>query len=230
MSRTTSTESLPPATLYPSDLRDIEAELDERSAEVSISIVSQASQITSTYESVDDLLADPLVPEHVTDYQLWFETDEGEGVIYANSTDSDKHEIRLYGDFAWKNEIYTVINSIISSNVNSWRNRFQEYELRIANLFSTILAGFFFLQIIPTGPFYPADHRIPILSILFALFLAGAIATGNRHEAFPYVTIYTVDEKEVDQRKNAWWNIIYLVIFAWLFMWVLRFLWPFLPI
>lgn len=143
MSQTTDIESLPPVTLYPNDLREIEAELDERSAEVSISIGSQTGEISSTYDSIDDLLGDPLAPKYVTNYQLCFETDESEGVIHANSTDSDEHTIRLYGDDIWKSEISTTIKSIISSNVNPWKDRFQEYQLRIANLFSTILTGFF---------------------------------------------------------------------------------------
>jgi hypothetical protein len=224
-----STKPLPPVTLYPSDLREIEAELDERNAEVLISIGSQAGQVTSAYESVDDLLDDSLAPEQVTDYQLRFETEEGEGMIYANSTDRDEHKVRLHGDAEWKNEIYTSISSIVSSNMDPWRDRFQENDLRIMNLFSTILTGFFFLQIIPTGPFYPAEETIPILSILFALFLTVAVATGNRHEAFPYVTIYTVKDGE-DHVEKSWKNIIYLVAFAWLFMWILRIFWPLLPI
>jgi hypothetical protein len=230
MSRTADTESLPPVTLYPNDLREIEAELDEKGAEVSISVGSQTGQIASTYESIDDLLGDPLAPKCVTNYRLCFETDEGEGVIHANSTDSDKHTIRLYGDGMWKTEISTSIKSIISSNVNPWRDRFQEYELRIVNLISTILAGFFFLQIIPTGPFYPAEHTLPILSIFFALFLTGAIATGNRYEEFPYVTIYTVNKEDVNQRRSGWRNVIFLVTSAYGFMWILRYIWSVLPI
>lgn len=147
MSRTADTESLPPVALYPNDLREIEAELDERGAEVSISVGSETGQIASTYESIDDLLGDPLAPKYVTNYRLDFEADEGEGVIHANSTDSDEHTIRLYGDSVWKTEISTSIKSIFSSNVNPWRNRFREYELRIVNVISTILAGFFFYRL-----------------------------------------------------------------------------------
>lgn len=230
MSRLTETESLPPTTLYPEDLKEIEAELREEDTEILISVSSQVREISSTYESIDSLLEDPLAPERITDYQLQFKNDNGKGVIYANSSDKDEHEARLHGDPEWRRETYKSINSVMSSNVNQWRSSFQQRELRIVNLFSTILTGFCFLQIIPTGPFYPAEQTLPIFSVLFAIFLTATIATGNRHDEFPYVTIYTVDNSELDRVESSWRDIIYLVILAWVFMWVLRRLWPFLPV
>lgn len=115
------TTRLPSVYFDPSDLTELETLFLHNTTDANISIEASSGAFTHTYDCIDDLIADPLIPEILTGVEIRMNGREGR----INLTLSDSHpsieNLTIYGERGWVRMKTNEITDFFENRKNLFR-------------------------------------------------------------------------------------------------------------